>query len=183
MGLLDIDNKPIVDKWDCPFKDDLPSLESLRRCPNALSNNTLPANEYVARRQWLNNMQTQHRERVQRQKLRQRNFIEEKINEKRLRDKRISTRRLILPIQNIQEPMETTAPVPAEWFNYMEQKHLNSQHRQQHRQKQFEEEVKNDKKKILRRINLYDQTSEDQMETDVPFFVKMVDPSSSSKFY
>jgi hypothetical protein len=77
LGLLDENGKPICDKSDLSFANDLPSLEKLQSCPGALSNLTLSTGEFIERREEINNIIRKQRLKLQQQYLQQQLFYQE----------------------------------------------------------------------------------------------------------
>jgi hypothetical protein len=77
LGLLDESGKPICDKNDLSFANDLPSLETLQSCPGAMSNLTLPTEEFIRRREEINNIIRKQRLKLQQHYLQQQLFYRE----------------------------------------------------------------------------------------------------------
>jgi hypothetical protein len=115
LGLLDDNGKPICDKKDLSFANDLPSLETLQLRPGAMSNQTLPTGEYIRRREEINAMIRNQRVKLQQQYLRQQLFYGEETKHGRPFQRavrRSETPRIAIPIRVNPIPVEPVREAP-----------------------------------------------------------------------
>jgi hypothetical protein len=115
LGLLDENGKPICDKSELSFANDLPSLETLQSCPGAMSNLTLPTGEFIRRREEINNIIRNQRVKLQQQHLRQQIFYREETRHGRPLHRavrRSETPRIAIPIRVNPIPVEPVREAP-----------------------------------------------------------------------
>jgi hypothetical protein len=115
LGLLDDKGKPICDKSDLSFANDLPSLETLQSCPGAMSNLTLPTGEFIRRREEINNIIRKKRIKLQQHYLQQQLFYQEESKHGRPFNRavrRSETPRIAIPIRVDPIPVEPIREAP-----------------------------------------------------------------------